>query len=155
MIENATFKPIPELILGRKPTRFLAKGTPFQIMGVLFDVIAVHLDQEKDKPEVAKNQWKLTFTGTFQETEYINKEETKQEATVIVEKDKLLEQKAIMKVELHEIEKDSKYLVNATRVDGSAFAFFQTFERLHEEYKKVFKEKEQAEQAKQAEQAQE
>lgn len=58
---------------------------------------------------------------------------------MVTEENKLLEQKAKIKIELHEIEKDKKYLVQATRVDGSAFAFNHTYDKMYAEFLKVFK----------------
>ena len=46
---------------------------------------------------------------------------------------------ARMKLQLHEIEKDAKYMVSANRLSGSAFAFFQSFETIRDEFKKDMK----------------
>ena len=104
-------------------------------MCTLIDVIRLHLDSEA---VIGKHTWKIKFEGSFIKSEYENKDEATTENTVITEKSRLLEQKALMKVELHEIEPEKKYLVSATRVDGSTFAFNQTFDKMHEEFLKVF-----------------
>ena len=44
-----------------------------------------------------------------------------------------------MKLQLHEVEKDAKYMVSANRLSGSAFAFFQSFETIRDEFKNDMK----------------
>ena len=44
MLDKHTFKPLPDLPLTVKPTRFVVVGEAFGIMCTLFDVIRLHLD---------------------------------------------------------------------------------------------------------------
>ena len=90
-IEKHAFRPVPNLQLTGKPTRFVVNGEAFGVICTLYDVIRVHLDENV---KVGKNSWKLKFEGGFSETEYESKEEAKQEATMVTEKNQLLEQKA-------------------------------------------------------------
>ena len=72
----------------------------------------------------------MTFYGKFtdeQEKEDENDEEEDSEEE--------FQQKAYMKVELHEIKKDSKYLVSATFFNGSKEAFYQTWNKLQSQFK--------------------
>jgi len=40
-----------------------------------------------------------------------------------------------MKLQIHEVEKDAKYIVSASRLSGSAFAFNQTYGMINETFK--------------------
>merc|ERR1712013_934054 len=102
----------------------MVNGKPFGIMVLIFDLITDYID---DKRVVSKHTWKLTFNAKCDESEeykVAEEVEKQEEAIAKNEKETLLEHSALMKIELHVIEKDSRYMVSATRLDGSAFAFF-------------------------------
>ena len=54
-----------------------------------------------------------------------------------VDPETLLHHTALMKVELHEIEKDARYLVSASRLSGSTFAFYETWDLLNKKFNEV------------------
>ena len=147
-LESHTFKPVPNVPLGKRATQFLVQGPPFGILCLICDLIGDYVD---NNVALSKHTWKLTFTGKAMETKYpaeteeksseaepegVVREEVKQKP---VDPETLLQHTALMKVELHEIEKDARYMVSATRLDGSAFAFYETWDLLHGKFNEVMK----------------
>ena len=45
--------------------------------------------------------------------------------------------RALIQVDLHEEEKDTRYLISVTRKDGSSLAFYETFETLQAKFQEA------------------
>ena len=117
---------------------------------LIYDLIGDYVDENV---ALSKHTWKLTFTGKATETKYpteaeekapesepegVVREEVKQKP---VDPATLMGHTALMKVELHEIEKDARYVVSASRLDGSAFAFYETWDLLTAKFNEVMSSK--------------
>ena len=138
------FKAAPVRPVGKS---FTVLGNPQAIMSLLYD-LAGSIDEEA--VHVSARSWSLTFTGAVKEAEEPEQEQTvsdqeetkgetpeagKQEevATVLVKPEGETEQsraarsarpRALIQVDLHELEANQRYAVSMTRQNGSALAFF-------------------------------
>ena len=108
----------------------MVNGAPLAIISQLYDIVGEIVGEtDRDKKiDISKNTWKLTFTSTYCE-------EVKMEDDHDVNQtEKVGGNTARMKLQMHELEEGSKYLVSATRLDGEGFAYFQTFNRIHDNF---------------------
>ena len=74
---------------------------------------------------LSKNNWKLTFIGTWIQ----DKSEGQADGEQAV-KEGVRQRTATIKIEMHELEA-LKYVVSATRIEGSTLAFHKIYKDLH------------------------
>ena len=77
--------------------------------------------------KLSKKSYKLTFAGSY--TNPNPDEEANPVSTAA----------ALIQVELHEVEKDEKYLVAFTRLSGSSLAFKEQFTKIQQNFVKESK----------------
>jgi len=103
-------------------------GDPINIIKYLYSLAhsfdnLVRVESDKEPVKISNHTWKLTFKMT-----YVDEIDQTQETEETENGEEVFDQKrpehiTLMKLEMHEVDEGSKYMVSATRLHGSILAF--------------------------------
>ena len=105
----------------------MVQGDALKIIKYLYQKIQENKINSGDI-EVSDKSWKLKFTGVHYQSRGNSQDEEEEDDS------EKIEQRVFMKVEVHEIVKDSKYMISGSRLNGSTMAFYRIWERLEDIY---------------------